>query len=128
MEGQATLDALYPTQMEYRMFSDDLHRPESDQHINISVYGTEQGLQLRVAYLSSSEPYSTRQQLGPGEGMVLTEEEVAAAPKWLNRDAFSISYTEVLSLSYDIEQGKPPQEPHGLASDHYIEGLAPPKP
>ena len=114
--------------MQHLLFSDDLHPVEPDQHINISIWGTEQGLQLRVAYNSSREPYTTGQKLAPGEGMALTAEEEAAAPKWLTRDAFSISYTEVVSLSYDIEQGKPPKVPYGVVDDHYTYYLGPPKP
>lgn len=114
--------------MEYRLFSDNLHKPDPDQHIQISVWGTEQGLQLRVAYNSSSEPYDNGKKRAPGESMILTDEEVAAAPKWLTRDAFSISYTEVLDLSDDIDHGRPPKEPYGLRSDHYITHLGPPKP
>jgi hypothetical protein len=114
--------------MEHLLFSDDLHPAAPDQHINISVYGTEQGLQLRVSYVSSREPYDNGQERAPGEGMALTEDEYEAAPKWLTRDAFSIGYTEVLSLSYDIEKGKVPTEKYGVVSDYYAEYLAPPKP
>lgn len=118
----------YPWTMEHLLFSDDLHPVEPGQHINISLHGTEQGLQLRIAYLSSLEPYDDGQERAPGEAMVLTDEEVDAAPKWLTRDAFSISYTEVLNLSYDIEKGKPPEVPYGISSDYYSINLAPPKP
>jgi hypothetical protein len=105
--------------MQHLLFSDDLHPVEPDQHINISIWGTEQGLQPRIAYNSSSEPT---------DKVILTDEEEAAAPKWLTRDAFSISYTEVVSLSYDIEQGKSPKEPYGVVDDHYTYYLGPPQP
>jgi hypothetical protein len=104
-----------------------LHPAEPDEHINISVWGTEQGLQLRVAYVSDSAPYKLV--VGEGfTGVALTDKEVDDAPTWLTRDAFSISYTEVVSLSYDFEQGKPPKEPYGLIDDYHTYYLDPPKP
>jgi hypothetical protein len=112
--------------MEHLLFSDTLRPATPDQHIDISVYGTEQGLQLRVAYVSDREPFKPVVEEG-FTGVALTDEEVAVLPKWLTRDAFSISYTEVLGLSYDIEKGNPPSEPYGVIGD-YSEYLGPPKP
>ena len=113
--------------MQHLLFSDDLHEPKPDQHINISLYGTEQGLQLRIAYVSGREPFKPVVEEG-FTGVALTDEEYKAAPKWLTRDAFSISYSEVVSLSDDFEQGTPPKAPYGLSSDYYSEYLGPPKP
>lgn len=81
--------------MEWQLVSSSVPEPEPGHYLNVWVFATEQGLQVRIAEIPYDKP--------PGEG-------------WKVHDTFSMSYTEVLALSYDVEKGRF-GGPYGLPGD-----------
>jgi hypothetical protein len=83
--------------MEFTLFEDDITDGDGEVVAKVRLMATDQGLQLRIAQPTVNTPV---------DGM------------WLNKDAYSIGYTECLQLSDDVEHDNY-TPPYGVTVDRY---------